>query len=780
MAQRMYPVTALIIMVILGICGTVQAEVIYVDAVALGIDDGSSWTDAYNNLQDALAVAVAGDEIRVAQGTYKPDQGAAVTPGDREATFQLISGVTVNGGYAGDGEPDPDARDISLYETILSGDLDGDDGAGFTNNAENSYHVVTGSAADATAVLDGLTITAGNANGADTLGYGSGLYNDLGSPSLTDCTLTGNWATSDRGGGMYNGNNSSPTLTNCSFVDNWPDGMDNYDSSPTLTYCTFSTNFKGMHNLNSSPTLNNCTFSNNDRGMYNYESSTTLTNCTFTQNSEGNYGGAMYNLNSNPILTDCTFTANSADYGGGVYNESSNTSLTNCTFIGNSADSGGAIYNYNSNPTLTGCAFTDNSAQNHSGAIRNFNSNALLTNCTFIENEASTDGGAIGNSQSSPTLTGCTFTENYAGNHGGAVFNNAGTPVLTECTFTDNTAFAGAGIANQNSNAIITDCTFTLNASEEYGAAINNNDSSPQITRCMFFRNLAGDFGGGAVCNWSGSPTIRNCLFSTNVSIERGGAVMNNRSSLILFNCTFVLNTAGAGNAVGFYSYQGDTPSSMQATNCIFWDGGDEISDSGEGEWQPSTISITYSDIQGGWDGDGNIDADPLFVDVGMDDCRLLAVSPCIDAGDPAYVPVPDETDLDGNPRVVNGRIDMGAYEQSPSIISVDVGVSPSTINLKSQGKYITVLLTFSEGVNVADVDTGSILLQDSIQPLQDWAWLDEQDRLVMVRYSREDVQAILNPGNVDVKITGSFYDGTPFEGTGVVKVINKGGGKKT
>lgn len=775
MAQRMYPVTALIIMLILGICGTVQAEVIYVDADALGIDDGSSWTDAYNYLQDALADAVAGDEIRVAQGTYKPDQGAAVTPGDREATFQLTSGVAINGGYAGDGELDPDDRNVGLYVTVLSGDLNGDDGAGFTNNIENSYHVVTGSAADATAVLNGFTITAGNANGALTLGYGSGLYNDLGSPSITDCTLTGNWATSNRGGGMYNGNNSSPTLTNCSFIDNWPDGMDSYDSSPTVTGCTFSDNFKGMYNYNSSPILNNCTFSNNDQGMYNIESGSTLTNCTFTQNTEGYYGGAMHNQNANPILTDCTFTANSATNGGGVYNESSNTSLTNCSFVSNSAVYGGAVYNYNSNPTVTGCTFTDNSAQNHSGAIRNFNSNALLTNCTFTENVASTDGGAIGNSQSSPTLTGCTFTENYAFNHGGAVYNNAGTPLLTECTFAENTAFAGGGIDNQNSNAIITDCTFTLNSSEEYGAAINNNDSSPQITRCMFFLNMANDFGGGAVCNWSGSPTIRNCLFSHNYSSQWGAAVMNNKSSLLLFNCTFVQNTAGEGNALGFYSYLNDPPSSMQATNCIFWDGGDEIFKNEE-----TDISITYSDIQGGWDGDGNIDADPLFVDVGMDDCRLLAVSPCIDAGDPAYVPVPDETDLDGSPRIINGRIDMGAYEQSPSIISVDVGVSPSTINLKSNGKYVTVLLTFSEGVNVADVDTGSILLQDSIQPLQDWVWLDEQERLVMVRYSREDVQTILNPGNVEIKVTGSFYDGTTFEGTGVVNVINKGGGKKS
>ena len=777
MANKSKPIFTIVILVsVVAICfsGTAQAEIIYVDADAAGANNGSSWTNAHNYLQDALLSAVTGDEIRIAQGTYKPDQDSAATSGDRTAAFQLVSDVIVQGGYAGFGEPNPDARDVGLYETILSGDLAGDDGPNFANNAENSYHVVTGSGTDATAVLDGVTITAGNANGADLYGDGSGMYNDLGSPALKDCTFRENWASSGGGGGMYNGNSSNPGLTDCTFIGNWPDGIDNYDSSPTLTNCTFSSNFKGMHNQNSSPTLNNCTFSNNDRGMYNIESSSTLTGCTFTQNSAGNLGGGMYNQNANPILTDCTFSANWAGYGGGVYNESSNTTMTNCTFSGNSANYGGAIYNYYSNPTLTDCTFTDSSAQYHSGAMRNFNSNAVLTNCAFTANSANTDGGGIGNSQSSPTLTDCTFTANYAHNHGGAIYNNAGIPVLKNCTFNENTAFAGAGIDNHNSNAIITDCTFIANSTDEFGAGINNRESSPQITRCIFNGNIAHDFGGGAVCNWSSSPTIRNSLFTANVSIEYGGAIMNNVSNLVLFNCTFS-NNSGSGSAVAFFSYSvpQDPPSTMQAANCIFFDSGDEI-------WknEETDISITYSDVQGGWTGIGNIDDDPLFADVTVDDFHLLPASPCIDAGDPAYIALPNETDLDGNPRVVNGRIDMGAYELSASV-SVEVGISPGVINLKSKGKYITILLTFPEGVNVADVDTASILLQDQIQPLQDWVRIDEEEGILMVRFSREDVQTILNPGNIEIKITGSFTDGTPFEGTGVVKVINKGGGKK-
>lgn len=140
-------------------------EVYYVDHRANGSGNGLNWENALQHVQTALQLARFYEgsvhEIRVAQGTYQTDTvwsfGLV-----KNATFQLIDDIEVKGGYAGVGSPDPNARDVNLFETILSGDRAGNDGPNFSNNAENSYHVVTSSGTDATAVLDGFTITGGN------------------------------------------------------------------------------------------------------------------------------------------------------------------------------------------------------------------------------------------------------------------------------------------------------------------------------------------------------------------------------------------------------------------------------------------------------------------------------------------------------------------------------------------------------------------------------------------------------------------------------------------
>ena len=193
---------------------------IFVDDDADGANDGSSWADAFTGLQDALAMAKYGDEIWVADGIYKPDCDSADPngSGDRQTTFQLINGVAIYGGYAGFGAPDPNERNAALYETILSGDLNGDDGPDFANNGENSYHVVTGSGTDAIATLDGFTVTGGNANGPGAFDTGAGLYIATGSPTIQNCLLADN-SCSNRAGGIYS-DLSNPTINNLAIQSN--------------------------------------------------------------------------------------------------------------------------------------------------------------------------------------------------------------------------------------------------------------------------------------------------------------------------------------------------------------------------------------------------------------------------------------------------------------------------------------------------------------------------------------------------------------------------------
>ena len=141
--------------------------ILFVDDDAQSGGDGTSWDSAYRFLQDALTDAAGGGitEARVAQGVYKADRDEANPDGtgDREATFQLINGVAIMGGYAGIGAKNPDARDFELYETILSGNI-----ANQALETDNSYHVLRGTDIKQTAVLDGLTITAGYASGPDS------------------------------------------------------------------------------------------------------------------------------------------------------------------------------------------------------------------------------------------------------------------------------------------------------------------------------------------------------------------------------------------------------------------------------------------------------------------------------------------------------------------------------------------------------------------------------------------------------------------------------------
>ena len=457
----------------------------YIKTDGDGDGDGKSWGSAGNVtllrtlLSDGNGAAGAGDIIYVAVGTYTP----AGSDGDRAATFKLNKGVRVYGGFDGTETGGHSAmlaaRKISQNKTTLTGDLNNNDNSDSTRG-DNSYHVVTGdSGADRTTVLDGFTITGGNANGAAPgQSYGGGMYNSYSSPTVASCTFSENSATGGTGGnggkggdgcggGMYN-DNSSPTVTSCTFSENSVKGGDGGDGGDGIG--------GGMYNDNSSPTVTNCTFSNNS--------------ATGGKGGDGNGdggdgggggGGGMYNDNSIPTVANCTFSENSVNGGrsglainpggggygdgGGVYNNSSSPTLTNCTFSNNSASgydcngSGGGVYNNSSSPTLTNCTFSKNSAigfAGYGGGMYNNSSSPTLTNCTFSGNSVTGYGGGGGmynNSGSSPTVTNCTFSGNSAnggGGKGGGMYNDNSSPTLTNCILWGNTATTGNEISGGN------------------------------------------------------------------------------------------------------------------------------------------------------------------------------------------------------------------------------------------------------------------------------------------------------------------------------------------
>jgi len=392
----------------------VQASVLHVNADATGTDTGASWTDAFTDLQDALAAARAGDRIWVAAGTYTP----APPGGSRDATFQLQTGVRLYGGFAGT-EANRDERDPDVNITTLSGDLAGDDGPDFTNIEENSHCVVAISGTDATAVLDGFTITGGSALEGEARGGGLRLIDA--SPTIINCTIRGNRARV-AGAGVYN-QGGSPTLIDCTFAENWVTsrggGLYTESGSPVVRGCRFIRNRAhaasggGAYNQGGHPSYSRCTFTRNSSGsgggMVNMESSTAVDRCTFDGNSASFLGGGMLNWSSDVLVTNCVFRGNRASQGGAISNSGGRVAVTNSTLSGNAVYiSGGGIFNYQrASLRLTNCilwANRDPDGQIESAQITSddvYSVNTIVVNHCCIQGLTGALGG-VGNIDARP------------------------------------------------------------------------------------------------------------------------------------------------------------------------------------------------------------------------------------------------------------------------------------------------------------------------------------------------------------------------------------------
>ena len=312
-------------------------------------------------------------------------------------------------------------------------------------------------------------------------------------------------------------------------------------------------------------------------------------------------------------------------WGGGMYNESGSPTVANCTFVANSAAwYGGGMCNIYASPRVTDCNFYDNSAH---------------------PSDPFTGGAGMHNQYSTPVLQDCSFRHN-CGIYGAGIWNYDSSIALLGCTLSENSSGkGGGGVANHcNSAAVLSSCRFVSNSAET-GGGLYNSDSTLEVTGCEFITNSA-DWSGGGLYNHISEPNLRNCLFVWNTAGAAGGAVFCTvQNSLSATNCTIAENSAPDGNGLAFNS--SGTPSNLQMSNCIIRDGINGIANK-----DGSTIAIDYSNVQGGWNGLGNIDSDPCFAQPDAGDFHLksqagcwdpntccwvsgLNTSLCIDAGDP-------------------------------------------------------------------------------------------------------------------------------------------------
>jgi len=616
-----------IALVVVGL-GVRQADWAIWYVKASGTGNGTSWQNA-GSLQYALAQgrAQSGDEIWVVAGTYVPD------PQDRNATFLLrYPNLSLYGGFAGT-ETAREQRDPSTNVTILTG------ARGSPDPNDNIKHIVT-APCDA-AVIDGFTITAG--------------YVDY-SESAVTC-----------GSGILIGIVTSPvtaTIRNCQFQSNFAAGqwVPCYGGGGAL--CAFTTGLA----------LNDCDFVGNsslrDGGALYIQGPAQVAGCAFVSNISA-WGGAVrachYGSECTIEFDSCVFSLNQAagdttsNQGGAVHlgGDSASIYFRDCLFSNNAA-----VYPYSAYPgEARGCALAGETTAFVQIADCQFSSNYCYSEIC----EGTTDGGAIALTTMHLRVERSSFVDNAAlspssrGVNGGAIFLWATDAHIADCLFETNRAWNGG--------------------------AVSASADTLSVLRCAFFGNVADGADHG--CSRGGALDIRlgagargdvaNCLFVENSTASSvlycsafGGAVASNWSEpyslLSLINCTMVFNTAtGYGGGVGQRSNQ----TAPALANCIIW--ANSPNQIGADSYSPSPV-VTYSCVQGGWPGAGNISSNPNL-DAGF---APQAGSPVIDAGNNHAIPFEAScTDLGAAPRLMDDPqttdtgagscrlVDIGVYEFS-------------------------------------------------------------------------------------------------------------------
>jgi hypothetical protein len=353
--------------------------------------------------------------------------------------------------------------------------------------------------------------------------------------------------------------------------------------------------------------------------------------------------------NASPIIESCTISMNG---GGGIYCDYfCSPTITTCTI---STNVGSGIQCWGPcAPTITGCTISGNTDAYAGGGIA-FGSDCFGTidSCTISGNEAVVGGGIACQSYASPTITHNTISENVAHHGGGIDCYQYSSPTISDNLVANNwCSYDAGGIScSYYSSPTIENCVIVGNIADfGYGGAISCGDySSPWIEQCILKENTAEWAGGGVYCDYYCDLNLSYCIIVENVCISGyGGGVNFERSSPTIQSCVLVYNTAGEpGGGIASWGFE-------VVINSIVWGN------------TPDQIygdpTVTYSDVQEGWPGTGNIDATPIFVGPYNDDFHLRWRSPCIDAGDPD----PQYNDPDGT------RNDMGCFYFDQAVLGV-------------------------------------------------------------------------------------------------------------
>lgn len=555
---------------------TVIAQV-YVNQNATGLNNGSSWNNAYVNLDDALESS-SSDDIWVATGTYFPAGG---TP---TSSFFIDKSVKIYGGFNGT-ETMLSQRDITANSTILSGDHLGNDTDSLEglldtiSKQDNSLHVIyIDSLVEVT--IDGFRISEGftsdNPDAELSLRAGGGIFT-YSTIHVNNCLLTNNFGRSGACvyvAGIYGGADNS-SFENLSVRSNRTSSQ----SAGIFVGDTKTLTIKNSEFVGNS-TVRGALYPLRNDGI-------TISNCSFRENNAGtgNFGGAMFSWNNkNMTIENCEFLSNKAGSGGVMYIDGredvlpvDNILINNCTFTSNEAISGfgGALNVSESSFTLTNCTFDENRATGGSGGAIYTAGNTskeayVLMEGNTITNSFGSFGGACTfyNNGCEYTIKNNTFDSNIAATSGGATINGFGSNVIYENnTFIRNSARFGGAMATQNNGVIsLKSCNISENSTSDNAGALNIiNHPNFVIDDCKFELNIAEMFGG--VISASGdsiiaSLVITNTEFSSNTANLQGAALNISNMNTDITSSVFGSNSnngTGYGGAISVNGTSGNT-----------------------------------------------------------------------------------------------------------------------------------------------------------------------------------------------------------------------------